>query len=224
VWKRTPPFFLDVEFNKAFDETLSFSTDQLRLMDIRWRASVCCWAAKQALLAEGDFVECGVNTGILSGTICRLMDFSKISRKFWLFDTYEGIPIELASESERSKVSAYNTQYPDVWLTAQANFASFPNANLVRGRVPASLSDAKIDKVSYLSIDMNIEAPERAALEYFWPKLSAGGIVILDDYGFTGHEEQRRSADEFAASVGVGILALPTGQGLIVKPAMSKAK
>jgi hypothetical protein len=64
---------------------------------------------------------------------------------------------------------------------------------------------------------MNIAYPERKAIEHFWPKLSTGALVVLDDYAWRGYEEQMQSMDEFARSVGVQILTLPTGQGLIVK-------
>jgi hypothetical protein len=80
------------------------------------------------------------------------------------------------------------------------------------------LHSVNIDKVCYLSIDMNIAYPERKAIEHFWPKLSPGAFVVLDDYGFYGYEEQMATLDQFAESVGVKILALPTGQGLIIKP------
>lgn len=42
--------------------------------------------------------------------------------------------------------------------------------------------------------------------------------VLLDDYGHSGHEEQKRAFDGFALSKDVKILTLPTGQGLIIKP------
>ena len=64
IWGRSVPF-ADPAFANAYIATTQFTTDRLRRMDIRWRAYVCCWAAKQALAVEGDFVECGVNTGIL---------------------------------------------------------------------------------------------------------------------------------------------------------------
>src|SRR5690606_4905939 len=99
-----------------------------------------------------------------------------------------------------------------------------PNATLVRGRVPDTLSGPDIRSVAYLSIDMYIVEPERAALEHFWPLIADGGVVVLDDYGFRGHEMQRASADEFAASAGVPILPLPTGQGVMVKPASGRQR
>jgi hypothetical protein len=65
---------------------------------------------------------------------------------------------------------------------------------------------------------MNIAKPERAAIAYFWPKLSHGAIVVLDDYAWQGFEEQKAAMDEFAERVGVEVLTLPTGQGLILRP------
>ena len=75
-----------------------------------------------------------------------------------------------------------------------------------------------IEKIAYLSLDMNIAAPERAALEHFWPKLVSGGVIVLDDYGWAAHVEQKATIDEFAAARGIQVCCLPTGQGLIIKP------
>ena len=108
--------------------------------------------------------------------------------------------------------------YKECFEQAQRNFAPFPNARLVRGRVPESLSTVDIPQVCYLSIDMNVAAPEAVALRWFWSRLSPSAPVILDDYCWYGHETQKEAMDDFAASEGVEILALPTGQGLMIKP------
>jgi hypothetical protein len=41
---------------------------------------------------------------------------------------------------------------------------------------------------------------------------------VLDDYGWRKHREQQRAFDDFANRRAVQVLALPTGQGLILKP------
>ena len=64
---------------------------------------------------------------------------------------------------------------------------------------------------------MNCVRPEIAAAEFFWPKLVSGGIMLLDDYGFSAHIDQKDAFDLFAARIGVQILSLPTGQGLMIK-------
>ena len=54
-----------------------------------------------------------------------------------------------------------------------------------------------------------------AVAEAIWDRLTPGGMIVLDDYGFGGHEEQRAAWDAFTAARGARVLALPTGQGLI---------
>lgn len=191
-------------------------------LHIEWRVAVSCWAASNAMKLPGDFVECGVCTGITSLAICNYVDFNSSEKNYWLFDTFSGIPVDMASvdDGDVRRMNAIN--YPnDVYEIAKQNFAPFPRATLVRGRVPDTLPTVPIKTVCFLHIDMNLVKPERAALEYFWPKITPGGFIILDDYGWLGHSAQMRSADEFARSQGVEILALPTGQGLMLKPALA---
>ena len=73
-------------------------------------------------------------------------------------------------------------------------------------------------KIAYISIDMNCVQPEIAALEYFWPKMVTGGVVVHDDYGMSAFINQKIALDAFAESRGVKVLTMPTGQGLLFKP------
>jgi hypothetical protein len=107
--------------------------------------------------------------------------------------------------------------YPDCYELAKANFAPYPNMNLVRGRVPDTLPLAPVEKVAYLSIDMNVAEAELAALTYYWDKLVPGAPIILDDYGWTGCESQKAAMDRFSQERQVPIVTLPTGQGLLYK-------
>ena len=186
---------------------------------IEYRTYIECWAASQCALLPGDFVCCGVNTGTIPLAICEYVDIDKTDKKFWLFDTYEGIPEAQMSPTEHTARMAENAMiYSDCYDLAVNNFAPFKNARLVRGMVPDTLTTVDIERVSYLSIDMNITYPERKAIEFFWPRMSSGALVILDDYAFAGYPEQKVSMDDFAASVGVSVLTLPTGQGMMKKP------
>lgn len=214
-WMHEPRF--RQAYEAGFGSGHKFNYDQsLRL---EWRVHVALWAAGQALHHEGDFVECGVNTGILSLAICRYHDFDKQARSFYLFDTYNGIPESQMSSTERGhRIKENSAFYEECYELAVRNFAPWPNARLVRGLVPESLHTVSIEKIAYLSLDMNIAAPERAALDHFWPKLVSGGVIVLDDYGWAAHVEQKATIDEFAAARGIQVCCLPTGQGLIIKP------
>jgi len=185
---------------------------------IEYRVYVCCWAAATAAKLPGDFVECGVNTGIYALAIYDYLSFESLGKRFFLFDTFCGPPAAQRLATESAALFEHQSQfYSECYDIARRNFAPYPSATLVRGMVPDTLPSVDIEAVAYLSIDMNLTYPEREAIRYFWPKLVPGAVVLLDDYAWQGHDEQRKAHDEFAASVGHPILTLPTGQGLLIK-------
>lgn len=193
------------------------SSDDLH---IEWRVHVALWAASHGTKLDGDFVECGVNTGMMSLAICEFLDFDTLGKTFWLFDTYAGIPREqiTPAEAKLGRHDENDRYYSESYDTARRNFAPFRNAKLVRGRVPDSLANVRVERVAYLSLDMNVAEPEVAALRFFWGKLSPGAIVLLDDYAWLGYRPQKDAIDDLASELGVDVLTLPTGQGLIVRP------
>ena len=118
--------------------------------DIRWRAHVAIWAAQNGLRIEGDFVECGVHTGTLSLAVCKFLNFDAAKdRKFWLFDTWSGIPMVDLSASEKAMAEKYNStiyKSKDVYDTVGQAFSQFPNCRLIKGVLPGSLQEADIKK------------------------------------------------------------------------------
>lgn len=189
--------------------------------DIHFRAYIACWAAKYALALDGDFVECGVGKGLLTQTIVHYLGFEAIPKKFYLFDTFTGIPIEDAIDMQEQKnISLLNNTHfaNDYYEEVRRTFIKYPNVIMIRGRVPQSFSTTALNRVSYISIDMNNAVAEIAAIEYLWTKLVVGGVVVLDDYAY-GPEfmTQKKAWDRFAELNNFEILTLPTGQGLIIK-------
>lgn len=225
VWHHTIDFVEDATFMDAYRFGMNGAVEFLERAGAagvrhEWPVLVSCWAAWHGKHLPGDFVECGTNTGIMSMAVCRYIDFNSLDKDFYLFDTYCGIPDDQMSDTENSlgRKSLSQKVYRECYEETKSNFAPYPRAHLVRGRVPETLPTVEISRVCYLSIDMNIVYPEIAALEYFWDKLSPGAPVILDDYGKAKFVEQKRAMDAFSSSRGVKILHIPTGQGLLLKP------
>ena len=167
-----------------------------------WNIHVCCWAGENALKLEGDFVECGVGVGIFSRLMMNYLDLGE--RKFWLLDRWS--PGDTAS-------------FVEDFNLVKKIFAPYKNAWLVQGTIPDTLDRVTSDKIAYLYIDLNSALPEIEAAEYFWPKLVSGGYMLLDDFGFPGHEPQKEAFIKFAREKNVPILFCPTGQGVIIKTA-----
>ena len=211
-------FLHDPRFARAYQAGLATGHRFGENLHIEWRVYVACWAAEHALRVGGDFVECGVNTGILSRAVIEYTAFGeRTDRLFWLLDTFNGIPVETALPEEHDLVAGMNTLYDDCLARVEETFAPYENVRIVPGLVPASLAAVTSERIAFLSLDMNNVQPEMAALDFFWQRLVPGGVVVLDDYGFHGHELQREGMDALAAELGTTILALPTGQGLLFK-------
>jgi hypothetical protein len=185
--------------------------------DLTWRAYVVCWAAERGAALDGDFVECGVNRGGYALSVIKYVGFEHLAKRFFLLDTYEGLAERYISPEERARgvrVGEYEPCYDAVVRT----FSPYSNVTIVRGAVPETLPEVTAEKIAFLSLDMNTRDPEIAAAECFWDRLTSGAAIVLDDYGWRKHYEQKLAFDEFARARGVQVLSLPTGQGLILKP------
>lgn len=215
-------FLKDHHFVESYN--LGKQTDGGRLLkgyDIQWRIHILCWAAFHAKHLDGDFVDCGVHTGIFSRAIIHFIHFEQTGKKYYLLDTFKGMDPKYSNESEleRHKLIGYDSEDEDIlYNQVKETFKNF-NVEIIKGSVPETLTLVKSEKICFLSIDMNCVEPEFKALEYFWDKMVSGGIIILDDYGYANStNDQKEAHDQFAKSKGVMVLTLPTCQGLIVKP------
>lgn len=209
-------FLADPRFRAAYQKGLE--TGSWGASDPAWRAYVCCWAAQKAVGLPGDFVECGVNRGALASTVISYVDFGRLDKRFYLLDTFRGFVPEYLTDEERRRERRSGKRYTDCYQELVKRFGCLANVVIVPGPVPDTLPLVTSERLAYLSIDMNCAFPELAAAEYFWDRLTSGAVMVLDDYGWTGHEQQKAAFDQFAQQRGVQVLALPTGQGLIFKP------
>lgn len=190
-----------------------------------WRVHTGLWAAAIASKLPGDFVEFGVNRGFLSSAIMHLLDWNTTGRTFYLLDTFTGIDERYITQDdiavgviERNQKDIESGFYTFDIYAVRANFAEWPGAKIIPGPVPETLGQIDSDNFAFAHIDMNCAAPEIAAIEFVWPRLKEGGVVLLDDYGYIGYRSQKIAMDDFARRVGGAILSLPTGQGLMIKP------
>lgn len=185
-----------------------------------WRLHVALFFARRGLALEGDFVECGVWRGFLSAAITNYLGWERVNKTLFLFDTFEGLVDDLLTDAERANVAKLEhlrPYYRDCFDAVQKNFAQYSNVRIIKGIVPDSLKTQPIERVAYLSLDMNCAVPEIEAAEFFWDRLANSAAIVLDDYGFVSYEEQKRAFDDFARRKGTQVLALPTGQGVILK-------
>ncbi len=190
-----------------------------------WRLHTLVWAAQNALSVQGDFVECGVWRGYSCAVITSYLDFAKIDKTLYLYDTFRGIPDSYNSENRPNAIyDRENKDDPDTILNhVRSVFEPFPNVRIVPGVIPDTFKNECPEHISFLHIDMNSAASEMAALEHLYDRVTPGGIIVFDDYGWNAYIAQKKAEDKFMSARNQHILELPTGQGLLVKQAPAKS-
>lgn len=211
-------FLKDTAFVKAYSHVKRLDTTGITGEGIEWRIHVLCWAASHASHLDGDFVDCGVNTGLFSRSVIDYVDFETLNKTYYLLDTFSGMDPKYSTEYEMARHHRIGYRAGnDLYEQAKQTFADF-NVKIIKGAVPETLKEVDTDRVAYLSVDMNCVMPEIEAMKFFWNRMVSGGVIVLDDYAYPGAEDQKRAHDRFAEANGVRILTMPTCQGLIIKP------
>lgn len=189
---------------------------------IAWRLNTLCWAARRALRAGGDFVECGVFKGDMSWVVAQVIGAENIPH-FYLFDSFAGFSPSHSSNADFPDAPGFLEFANQIYSTeglyesVRNRFVPYKNFTVIKGFLPDSLDQARPDRIGYLHLDLNSARAEIAVLEQLFDRVVPGGVIVFDDYGWWQYRLQKQSEDEFMRARGYEILELPTGQGLVVK-------
>ena len=182
---------------------------------ILWRTYVLMYFAELSMSVDGDFIECGVLEGTTAFLIDKKLDLGSKDKDFYLFDLFEWN----TNDAHDQFPQHFDKNLAD---RVKQRFISKRHVHVIKGRVPDSFAEKFPDRISFAHIDMNNEYSEAAALKHIIPLLSPGGSIVLDDYGWWGYSAQKASLDPIITEYGLKVLELPTGQGILQKPVVSK--
>lgn len=159
---------------------------------------------------EGDFVECGV----YNGSTAQFMA-SECKTTLHLVDSWEGL-----SELGENDNPMYD-EPSDLWAyrfaleieETQYNLRQFDNLQYHKGWIPEVLTIS--NNISMLHLDLDLYQPTKDSLEYFWDKMTPGGVVICDTHENVSWGAEKATRDFFEGIRDIEMS--PTGQAIIVK-------
>jgi len=156
----------------------------------------------------GDLIETGVWRG--GATIFMrgiLAAHGVTDRTVWAADSFEGLPMPDPTKypadlgDKHYMLSHLAVSLEDV----KRNFARYglldEQVRFLKGWFKDTLPSAPIDSLSVLRLDGDMYESTMDALLHLYPKLSPGGYVIIDDYGYS--ESCRKAVNDYRAEHGI---------------------
>lgn len=165
----------------------------------------------QAVRIDGDIWECGVYRGGTAAMFAKILAEYSPSKKLYLFDTFAGMP-ETDSVRDIHKAGDFS----DTSATEVARYVGHPDITVMRpGFIPDTFAGLEDHRIAFAHIDVDIYRPILDGLAFIWPRLTRGGFIIFDDYGFPSCPGARQAVDEFFLDKACVALCLPTGQAIV---------
>ena len=179
---------------------------------------------KLSLPIPGETIEIGCFKGLSSYLLCHVIreelpEFTGATHH--IIDSFEGLG-EPADEDEqhRNVVGIFSdTSVEHVRNT----LSEFPDVSITKGWVPEVFQQVPKRTYSFIHIDVDLYEPTKFCLNFFYPQLSVGGIIVIDDFGPLQGETKyvgcAKALMEFCDEKGIRFAALTTGNAVIFKNA-----
>ncbi len=158
---------------------------------------------------EGSFAELGVYKG---NSAAVLNYYAKNSgRTLYLYDTFDGF-------DERDLVGVDCQKKRDFCDTSIEYVKSrVGEAEYRQGFFPDSTEEKdRKDKYAFVSLDCDLYEPTKAGLEFFYPRLNRGGVIICHDYSSGKWKGVTEAVDEFCSQQGIYGVLLPDREGSVI--------
>jgi hypothetical protein len=164
----------------------------------------------------GSVVECGVWKGGSMATVARtLLKLHDSERELYLFDTFEGMSEPTPKDVDLSGKNASDLMTQNLGRCAEAPLESvekvlhdtgYPQDRMhfVRGRVEDTVPASAPNSISLLRLDTDWYQSTKHELIHLYPRLSRGGVLIIDDYGHW--KGARQACNEYFSENGIHML------------------
>ena len=157
----------------------------------------------------GAFAELGV----FRGNSARIMREIAPERELYLFDTFEGFPEEQARQDPSNVAGGgFSCSLEQV----RRFVGTDPKIVYCPGTFPETSSMVRPGvEFALVHLDCDLYQPTKAALEFFYPRMVPGGLLILHDYQSGHWPGIPRAVDEFMSDKPEGLVHIPDKSGTV---------
>ena len=173
--------------------TIHAEISQFTLLDI-YRCYEIWDLCRQTAHVPGEAIEIGVWRGGSAALIGAAFIAAGQFKTVHACDTFHGV-VKTGAMDRTFRGGEHGDTSPEIVAEALRK-AGAPNVEIHAGIFPDDFLGLFEKSVfSYAHIDVDAHDSARDSFEFLWPRLSTGGIVVFDDYGFIGCEGVTRFVD-----------------------------
>jgi hypothetical protein len=191
-----PTSYAEFDKHPDFDEAFRRWTqeDTFRGLDMARIWSMVLNLKHVLSRSPGSVAELGVYKGQSSALLSYYAEM--FGRTAYLADTFTGFAEQ---QFEEDMGEGKQKAFKDTSLDAAARVVGdYAGNRWIVGLFPESVTEEmRSDSYAFVSIDCDIYAPIKYGLEFFWPRMSPGGMIFIHDYSSGHWPGATRAVDEF---------------------------
>ncbi len=150
---------------------------------------------KETAKLEGALIEVGVWKGGSGTLIAKNAKLNGIKDKVYLCDTFTGV-VKAGEKDSRYKGGEHSDTTKET-VEKVIDKLKLDNTKILIGIFPEETSKLVSDNTfRFCHIDVDVYQSAKDIVEWLWPKLVIGGMIVFDDYGFQGCDGVTRFVNE----------------------------
>ncbi len=176
------------------------------------------YANYAAKLPQGDVAQLGVYKGGTAKMIAEC--FKRTNKNIYLFDTFEGLPPSSQADGKKNQALKTENDFNDVdFREVEELFRPYTSVVLKKGFFPQTAHDLTDARFSFVYLDADLYQSTKDGLNFFYPRMLPGGVIMLDDYGTPIWPGIQKAVQEFCEEQNISAVSPTWWQGLIIKGA-----
>jgi O-methyltransferase len=177
-WAAYAPWRKDGEFMRIYNIVAEYTLVDLyrcwELWDLAW----------QCARLPGDFLEVGAWRGGTAGILCARAAQCGEPRTVYIADTFSGV-VKSSKKDPRYRDGEHSDTSADTVVSLLRDKLGVRNYKILKGIFPEETGHlSEHEPLSLCHIDVDVYQSAKDVMEWCWPRLSPGGVVVFDDYGF----------------------------------------
>jgi O-methyltransferase len=171
------PWLDDLEFIRVYR-----SVENNTLVD-RYRCFELWELVGQVSHLPGDILEVGVWRGGSGGLVAAKAKLMGMKKVIYLCDTFAGVV--KVTEEDSSYVGGEHADATEGQVLELIQLLDVGDVRIRKGIFPDNFLDEMRNSIfSFVHIDVDVSRSAKDIMSFAWPRLSVGGIVVFDDFGF----------------------------------------